>query len=89
MFPRGRDREIPRWRNVTRCSRLFERDAPQVVATVCRALSANGVRSMAALMSRAGLAGAQRAVIDPVDHQLSLPEAPMTVDLHELIHVPD
>jgi hypothetical protein len=44
---------------------------------------------MAALISRAGLAGAQRAVVDPVDHQLSLPEVPMTVHLHELIQVPD
>ena len=44
---------------------------------------------MAVLISRAGLAGAQRAVVDRVDHQLSLPEVPMTVHLHELIQVPD
>ena len=56
---------------------------------VCRTLSVGGVSSMAALISRAELAGAHRAVVEPVDHQLSLPEAPMTVDLHELIHVPD
>jgi hypothetical protein len=35
----------------------------------------------------AALAAAQRAVVDPVDHQLSLPEAPMAIHLHELIHV--
>jgi hypothetical protein len=52
-FPHGRDREIPRWRDIARRSRLFGRDAPQV------------------------------------DHQLSLPEVPMTVHLHELIQVPD
>lgn len=56
---------------------------------VCRTLSADGVSSIAALISRTGLAGAQRAVVDPVDHQLSLPEVPMTVHLHELIQVRD
>jgi hypothetical protein len=64
MFPHGRDREIPRWRDVARRSRLFGRDA-QVVAMVCRTLSVGGVRSMAALISRTGLAGAERAVVDP------------------------
>jgi hypothetical protein len=30
------------------------------------------------------LAGAQRAVVDPVDHQLSLSEVPVAIHLHEL-----
>jgi hypothetical protein len=64
-------------------------DPLQVVAVVCRALRTDGVSSIAALISRAGLAGTQRAVIDPVDHQPSLPEVPMTVHLHKLIQVPD
>jgi hypothetical protein len=34
---------------------------------------------MAAFISRAVPADAQRVVIDPVDHQLSLPEAAVTV----------
>jgi hypothetical protein len=33
------------------------------------------------------LAGAQRAVVDPVDHQLSLSEVPVAIHLHELIQI--
>jgi hypothetical protein len=62
------------------------RDPREVMMTVGRTLSADGVRSMVALISRAG---ARRAVVDPVDHQLSLLEVPMTVHLHELIQEPD
>jgi hypothetical protein len=43
MFSHGRDREIPRWRDVARRSRLFGRDAPLVVAMVRRALSVGSI----------------------------------------------
>jgi hypothetical protein len=33
------------------------------------------------------LAGAQRAVVDPVDHQLSLSEVSVAIHLHELIQI--
>jgi hypothetical protein len=39
VFPRRRDREIRRRRDAATCSRLFGRDAQQVVAMVCRTLS--------------------------------------------------
>jgi hypothetical protein len=35
----------------------------------------------------AALAAAQRAVIDPVDHQLSLSEVPVAIHLHELVQI--
>src|SRR5260370_38257897 len=34
MIPHGRDREIPRWRDVTTCSRLLGRDPFQVIVMV-------------------------------------------------------
>ena len=88
MFPYGRDRKT--FGNATSQGAHAFSDVIRLRGyDGCRTLSADGVTSIAALISRAGLAGAQRAVVDPVDHQLSLPEVPMTVHLHELIQVPD
>jgi hypothetical protein len=35
-------------------------------------------------VARPALAGAQWAVVDPIDHQLSLPEVPTVVPLHKM-----
>jgi hypothetical protein len=40
-------------------------------------------------VARPALAGAQWAVVDPVDHQLSLSEVPTVIPLHKMIQVPD
>jgi hypothetical protein len=47
MFPHDRDREIARWPDVARRSRLFGRDAPPVAAMVCRALSVVSIGGLA------------------------------------------
>jgi hypothetical protein len=56
----ARPREIRRWRDVAKCSRLLGRYPPWAVTMVCRTLSVGGVSPIAMTASESSIASTRR-----------------------------